>query len=290
MSTVTATQLDNANNALNTASNVPIFYNKVYEAQFALRNAWIATSNTNPVDPKLATLYSTYKAAIDEATADLPAVNAALLDPDLLAVVNTNNTTVYDPVIKTYKYYKLERDLLIPYITFSTKLISDATAASVAATNLYNTNPNKEKYAAIAAGAAAGYSLRFYSSIPGTPAVLQIGALAAAGTKKADDDAAAAAKSPSPSPTSSSPGSSPSSLIKSSVSSSASSSTDTPTSAPTSNFWTTTTGILAIILCIVLLIIGFVLIRMMIPKKTKSSTNSYIDNPMHSKGGYFYLD
>jgi hypothetical protein len=66
--------------------------------------------------------------------------------------------------------------------------------------------------------------------------------------------------------------------------------TSTPTSAPTPNFWTTTNGILAIILCIVLLIIGFVLIRMMIPKKTKSSTNSYIDNPMYSKGGYFYLD
>jgi len=66
--------------------------------------------------------------------------------------------------------------------------------------------------------------------------------------------------------------------------------TSTPTSAPTPNFWTTTNGILAIILCIVLLIIGFVLIRMMIPKKTKSSTNSYIDNPMYSKGGYFYFD
>ena len=64
--------------------------------------------------------------------------------------------------------------------------------------------------------------------------------------------------------------------------------TSTPTSTASSNFWITT-GILAIILCIVLLIIGFVLIRMMIPKKTTSS-NSYIDNPMHSKGGYFYSD
>jgi hypothetical protein len=64
----------------------------------------------------------------------------------------------------------------------------------------------------------------------------------------------------------------------------------TPTSTPTasSSFWTTT-GILAIILCIVLLIIGFVLIWMMIPKKSKSS-NSYIDNSMYSKGGYFYSD
>jgi hypothetical protein len=55
------------------------------------------------------------------------------------------------------------------------------------------------------------------------------------------------------------------------------------------------TGILAIILFITLLIIGFVLFRMITPKKIKSNSNSHnndefsTDNPM-SKGGYFYFD
>ena len=73
--------------------------------------------------------------------------------------------------------------------------------------------------------------------------------------------------------------------------------TATPATTPakTSNYWSMSTGILAIILFITLLIIGFVLFRMITPKKIKSNSNSHnndefsTDNPM-SKGGYFYFD
>ena len=83
-------------------------------------------------------------------------------------------------------------------------------------------------------------------------------------------------------------------MSSSSPSKSTPSSTPSQTPTATPNYWTTSTGILAIILCIVLLVIGFFLFRMITPKKT-SNSNSYdndkfsTDNPM-SKGGYFYFD
>jgi hypothetical protein len=282
MSTVTATELNNANNALNVAKNVIPLFNNIDNIVKQFQTVW----KNNPNDPSLDIYFQTYKTNINDAIASLPAINTAITDKDLVKLVGTGNLSAYATQITNYNtYIGYITSSLTPYIDKSSKVILDANAANNAAYAKYIGNSNVGKYATIAAASAAGFTVYY----PSGSAAATYGAAAAAAAKKADDDAAAAAKSPSPSPTSSSPGSSPSSLVKSSVSSSASSSTDAPTSAPTPNFWTTTNGILAIILCIVLLIIGFVLIRMMIPKKTTSS-NSYIDNPMYSKGGYFFFN